>query len=95
MPTVLAEQETVADPEPPVILPGEKAPQVSPGGTVSLRLTAPVKWLRLVIMMVDVTIIPDFTTTLVREAVIAKSTTWTPTVMLCASPPLLLFTFAV
>jgi hypothetical protein len=88
-------QETVADPEPPAILPGERAPHVNPDGTVSLSVTAPVKWLRLVTVTVAGPIVPAFAMTLVTVAVIAKSTTWTPTVMLCARPPLLLFTFAV
>jgi hypothetical protein len=91
----LAVQETVALPEPPLIVPGERAPQVSPDGTVLLSVTAPVKRLRLVIMTVEVPGVPAFTMTLVGLAVIAKSTTWTLTVVLRDREPLVAITVAV
>jgi hypothetical protein len=77
------------------MLPGERAPHVNPDGTVSLNVTAPGKWLRLVIVTVEVPIVPAFTMTAVGLAVIAKSTTWTVTVTLRDSEPLVAITVAV
>ncbi len=51
---MVALQETVAVPE-PVILLGVMVPQARPDGTVSVRLTTPAKWLIELIEMVDVT----------------------------------------
>ncbi len=46
-------QETVAVPE-PVTVPGVIAPQVSPAGTVSVRVTTPAKPFSAAIVMVEV-----------------------------------------
>lgn len=48
----MALQETVAVPE-PVRLAGVIAPQVSPDGTVSVRLTVPAKWFNAAIVIDD------------------------------------------
>jgi len=57
---MVALQETVAVPE-PVILLGVMVPQARPDGTVSVRLTTPAKWLIELIEMVDVTEEPTLT----------------------------------
>src|SRR5437016_2952507 len=60
VPAVLELQDTVAVPE-LVRLLGVIAPQVSPEGTVSVRLTVPVKPLTAVTVMVDVAELPTVT----------------------------------
>jgi hypothetical protein len=60
LPTVVALQETVAEPD-PVILAGVIAPQVRPEGTVSVRLTIPAKPLRAETVMLDETEAPALT----------------------------------
>ena len=50
---MVALQDTVALPD-PVMLLGVIVPQVRPGGTASVRLTVPAKWLKLLIVIVDV-----------------------------------------
>ncbi len=57
MPAALELQETVATPD-PVMLLGLMAPQLRPDGIVSLRLTIPAKLLSEVIVIVDVTEAP-------------------------------------
>jgi len=49
----VALHDTVAVPE-PVIVPGVMAPQVSPAGTVSVRVTVPVNPLTAVTVIVEV-----------------------------------------
>ena len=53
MPAMVALHDTVAVPD-PVILLGITVPQVRPDGTVSVRLTTPAKWLKELIVTVDV-----------------------------------------
>ena len=60
MPATVALQDTVADPD-PVMLLGVMVPQVRPDGTASVRLTTPAKWLIELIEMVDVTEAPALT----------------------------------
>jgi len=50
---MLALQDTVAVPA-PMRLAGVIAPQVSPDGTVSARLTVPLKWFNAVMVIVEV-----------------------------------------
>lgn len=50
---MLALHDTVAVPE-LLMLGGDKAPQVSPAGIVSDRLTVPLKWFSPAIVMVEV-----------------------------------------
>ena len=50
---MLALQDTVAVPA-PMTLAGVIAPQVSPDGTVSVRLTVPLKWFNAVMVIVEV-----------------------------------------
>ncbi len=57
-----------------VTLPGEIAPHVRLAGTVSVRLTTPVKPLTAVIVMVDVADVPTVTAA-GEVAVIVKSVT--------------------
>ena len=45
----------------PVTLVGIMVPQVSPDGTVSVRLTIPAKWFREVTIIVEVAELPAFT----------------------------------
>ncbi len=59
-PATVAEQDTVAVPEPVTEL-GVIAPQVRPAGTVSVRVTTPVKPFNAVIVMVEVADWPAFT----------------------------------
>jgi len=54
-----AEQDTVAVPE-PVTLPGAMAPQVSPDGAVSVRVTVPVNPLTAVIVIMEAAEEPTF-----------------------------------
>jgi hypothetical protein len=75
---VLAWQETVAVPD-PVMVVGDIAPHVSPVGIESVSETVPVKWLSGDTVMVDVVETPA----LMGDgdvAEIVKSTTWTGTV---------------
>ncbi len=53
MPATLALHDTPAVPD-PVTLAGAIAPQVSPTGTLSVRLTMALKWFNAVIVMVEV-----------------------------------------
>ena len=53
MPATLALHDTVAVPD-PVMLLGVIAPHVSPTGTVSVRLTTPLKWFNALMVMVEV-----------------------------------------
>jgi hypothetical protein len=57
VPTTVALHDSVAVPE-PVILLGVIAPHVRPDGTVSVRLTVPVKPLTAVTVMVEATAVP-------------------------------------
>jgi hypothetical protein len=57
----VALQETVAVPEPPLMLFGVIAPQVSPDGTVSVRETVPVKPFNGAIVIVETTGEPALT----------------------------------
>lgn len=50
---MLALHDTVAGPD-PLTLAGDIVPQVSPDGTVSNKLTVPLKWFNAAIVMVDV-----------------------------------------
>jgi hypothetical protein len=50
---VLALQDTVAVPD-PLMLAGDIAPQVSPDGTVSNKVTVLLKWFNAAIVMVEV-----------------------------------------
>jgi hypothetical protein len=72
LPARLALQETLAVPEPPVIVPGLIAPQVRPAGIVSVTLTAPANPLRGDTVIVD--IIGEFTLPDPEVAVIVKLT---------------------
>ena len=58
-----------------VTLDGEMAPQVNPAGTVSLRVTVPLKAPTAVTVMVEVADVPA-TTALGEVAVIVKSDVW-------------------
>ncbi len=71
MPATVALQETIAIPE-PVTLVGEMAPQVSPDGTVSVRLTVRVNPFNALIVIVEVAEDPAFTSA-GEVATIAKS----------------------
>lgn len=71
MPATVALQETVAVPEPVTLL-GVIAPQVKPDGTVSVRLTVPLKPPRAVTVIVDVAEVPTVTAA-GDDAVIEKS----------------------
>jgi len=53
LPATLALHDTVAVPD-PVTLAGVIAPQVSPTGTVSVRLTMPLKWFNAAMVMIGV-----------------------------------------
>ena len=53
MPATLAVQDTVAVPDPEMLL-GVIAPHVSPAGIVSVRLTIPLKWFSALMVMVEV-----------------------------------------
>jgi len=53
LPATLAVQDTVAVPD-PVMLLGAITPHVSPTGTVSVRLTTPLKWFNALMVMVEV-----------------------------------------
>ena len=57
----VAEQDTVTVPD-PVTLPGVMAPHVRPEGTVSVRVTTPVKPFNAVIVIVEVDDEPALTT---------------------------------
>ena len=59
-PATVAEQDTVAVPEPVTEL-GVIAPHVRPAGTVSVRVTTPAKPFNAVIVMVEVADWPAFT----------------------------------
>jgi len=72
LPATVAEHETVAVPE-PVTEPGVIAPQVSPAGTVSVRVTTPAKLFNPVTVMVEVADWPTLAAA-GEEAVIVKST---------------------
>jgi len=72
VPAVVEEQATVAVPE-PVTLVGVIAPQVSPAGGVSVRLTTPAKPFRAVIVIVEVADWPALTAA-GEDAAIVKST---------------------
>ena len=72
VPAVVDEQATVAVPE-PVTLVGVIAPQVSPVGGVSVRLTTPAKPLSAAIVMVEVADWPALTA-VGEDAAIVKST---------------------
>ena len=72
VPAVVELQDTVAVPE-PVIVPGVIAPQVSPAGTVSVKVTTPANPLTAVIVIVDTADWPAFTAA-GEEAAIVKST---------------------
>ena len=52
MPAIVALHETVAVPDPVTLL-GVIAPQVSPEGMESVRFTVPAKWLRAVMVIVE------------------------------------------
>ena len=65
-------QEIVAVPD-PVMVVGVIVPQLTPVGTVSVRVTVPVKWLMEEIVIVDVVEEPMFVGGVVE--VIVKSTT--------------------
>jgi hypothetical protein len=71
VPPVVELQETVAVPE-PVTVPGVIAPQVSPAGTVSVRVTTPAKPLTAVIVIVDTADCPALTAA-GEDAAIMKS----------------------
>jgi len=72
VPAVVELQDTVAVPE-PVIVPGVIAPQVSPAGTVSVKVTTPANPLTAVIVIVDTADWPAFTAA-GEEAAVVKST---------------------
>jgi hypothetical protein len=57
----VARQETVALPEPLVILAGIAAPQVRPGGTELVRLTVPAKPFRALMVIVEFAETPTLT----------------------------------
>ena len=80
MPATVALHETVAVPE-PVTLVGAMVPQVSPEGTVSVRLTDPAKWFSAATVIVEVAELPAFTGA-VEVAVIVKSRNWNVAVAL-------------
>jgi len=67
-------QDTVAVPE-LVTLPGVIAPQVRPEGTVSVRLTTPVKRFNAAIVIVEVADVPALTAG-GELAAIVKSRNW-------------------
>jgi hypothetical protein len=74
VPALVELQDTVAVPE-PVTVPGIIAPQASPVGTVSVRVTTPEKPLTAVIVIVEVAEAPALTAA-GEDALIVKSTTW-------------------
>ena len=80
MPATEALHETVAVPE-PVTLVGAMVPQVSPEGTVSVRLTDPAKWFSAATVIVEVAELPAFTG-VGDVAAIVKSRNWNVAVAL-------------
>lgn len=90
---MLALQDTVAVPE-PVRLAGVIAPQLSPEGIVSVRLTMPLKWFSAAIVIVDVA---DWVVS-TGEGVVAeivKSLNWKSAVVEWFRDPLVPFTVRV
>jgi len=75
--------ETVAVPE-PVTLFGVIDPQVSPDGTVAVRLTNPAKWFSAATVIVEVAEFPAFTGA-GDVAAIVKSRNWNVAVALWTS----------
>jgi hypothetical protein len=69
-------------------LAGLIAPQAMPDGVVSVKPTAPAKWLRKVIVMVDVADV-SMTTAAGEVAAMLKSRTWKVAVVVWTSLPLL------
>ena len=60
MPAIVELHATVAVPD-PTRLPGDMAPQLRFAGTVSVRVTVPVKPLTAVVVMVEVAVVPAWT----------------------------------
>jgi hypothetical protein len=79
-------QETVAEPE-PVTLAGVIAPQVRPEGTLSEKLTTPLKPFKAVIVIVEFTNDPAFAAT-GGDAKIVKSWNRKATMIECVREPL-------
>lgn len=71
---MVALHETVAVPD-PVMLLGVMVPQVSPDGTVSVRLTTPAKWFAAATVIVEPAELPALTEP-GEVAVIVKSRNW-------------------
>ena len=65
----------------PVTLVGAMVPQVSPEGTVSVRLTDPAKWFSAATVIVEVAELPAFTGA-GEVSVIVKSRNWNVAVAL-------------
>ena len=83
MPGTVALHETVAVPE-PVTLFGAMDPQVSPDGTVSVRLTNPAKWFSAARVIVEIAELPAFTGA-GEAAAIVKSRNWNVAIALWIS----------
>jgi hypothetical protein len=80
---MVALHETVAVPDPVTLL-GVMVPQVSPDGTMSVRLTDPAKWFSAARVIVELAALPALTG--VGEAeVIVKSRNWKVAVALWIS----------
>jgi hypothetical protein len=86
VPATVAEHETVAVPE-PVTMPGVKAPQVRPEGTVSVRVTTPAKPFNGLMVTVDVADSPA-STAAGGDVAIVKSTKLKVAVVGLTSEPL-------
>jgi hypothetical protein len=93
VPAPVALQETVAVPD-PVMLLGVMAPQVNPAGGVSVMDTTPAKPLCAVIVIVETTEAPAWTAA-GEEAAIVKSWTVNETVAWCERVPLVPVTVTV
>ena len=76
----MALHETVAVPEPVTVF-GAMVPQLSPDGTVSVRLTEPAKWFSAATVIVEVVEFPAFAG-VGEVAVIVKSRNWNVAVAL-------------
>jgi hypothetical protein len=74
LPAAVALHETAAVPNPATLV-GVMVPQVSPDGTLSIRLTSPAKWFRAVTIIVEVAELPALTGA-GEVAVIVKSRNW-------------------
>jgi len=92
-PATVAEHETVAVPE-PVTVPGVMAPQVSPAGTVSVRVTTPEKPFTAAMVIVETADWPALTAA-GEDAAIVKSRKTKVTLVELVVDPLVAVTVAV